>query len=77
MVTSDHGGEGNTHSRSVPSSIHIPWLAIGKNVKADYSVREQVYIYDTAPTVLRALGLKLPSDIDGGVIEEIFINTQN
>ena len=77
VITSDHGGDGNNHGGSVPDSIHIPWLATGKNVKSDYRIEGQVYIYDTAPTVLRALGLRPPADIDGRVIEEIFINTQN
>jgi len=73
VITSDHGGEGNTHGRLVANSINIPWLAIGKKVKADYRIREQVYIYDTAPTVLRALGLTPTANIDGRVIKEIFL----
>jgi predicted AlkP superfamily pyrophosphatase or phosphodiesterase len=77
VITSDHGGEGNTHGRLVANSINIPWLAIGKNVKADYRIKEQVYIYDTAPTVLRALGLPSPANIDGSVIKEIFLNNLN
>lgn len=74
VITSDHGGEGNTHGRFVANSINIPWLALGKNVKANYIIKEQVYIYDTAPTVLRALGINPPKGLDGRVIWGIFIN---
>lgn len=77
VITSDHGGEGKHHGADVAHSIDIPWLALGKNIKKNYLIKEQVYIYDTAPTVLQALGLKPPSDIDGQVIKEIFINSQN
>ncbi len=73
VITSDHGGEGINHGAHIPHSIDIPWLALGKNVKKDYLIKEQVYIYDTAPTVLQALGLKPPADIDGRVIKEIFV----
>jgi len=73
VIMSDHGGEGTTHGSDVPHSERIPWLASGKNVKKDYRLSGQVYIYDTAPTVLSALGLKPPPNIDGRVIEEIFV----
>lgn len=73
VIVSDHGGEGRTHGRDVPHSERIPWLALGKNVKKDYRISRQVYIYDTAPTVLRALGLTPPPGIDGRVVEEIFV----
>lgn len=77
VILSDHGGQGINHGDDIPHSVQIPWLALGKNVKKNYAVKEQVYIYDTAPTVLRALGLKPPPDIDGRVIEEIFVNGHN
>ena len=73
VIVSDHGGEGKTHLKDMPNTRLIPWLAIGKNVKKDYRISWQVYIYDTAPTVLRALGLTPPPGIDGRVIEEIFL----
>ncbi len=72
VITSDHGGEGKTHKGDHPYVTTIPWLAVGKDIKQDYSIKERVRIYDTAPTVLQALGLPLPQNIDGNVIEEIF-----
>ena len=73
VITADHGGKGDTHKDDHPYVTTIPWLAVGKKVKQDYVIQEQVNIYDTAPTVLKALGIKQPQNIDGHVIEEIFV----
>ncbi len=72
VITSDHGGKGKTHKGDHPDVTTIPWLAVGEGVKQDYSIKEKVYIYDTAPTVLKALGISPPQNIDGRVLEEIF-----
>ena len=72
VITADHGGRGDTHRGNHPYVMTIPWLAVGEGVKQDYSIKEKVYIYDTAPTVLKALGISPPQNIDGRVLEEIF-----
>ncbi len=72
VITSDHGGKGKTHKGDHPDVTTIPWLAVGEGVKQDYTIKEKVYIYDTAPTVLKALGISPPQNIDGRVLEEIF-----
>ncbi|MEE8136977.1 MAG: alkaline phosphatase, partial [Thermodesulfobacteriota bacterium] len=72
VITSDHGGKSYTHRGDHPYVTTIPWLAVGKEVKQNYSIKEEVNIYDTAPTILKALGIDLPQNIDGHVIEEIF-----
>jgi predicted AlkP superfamily pyrophosphatase or phosphodiesterase len=72
VITSDHGGKGKTHKGDHPYVTTIPWLAVGEGVKQDYSIKEKVYIYDTAPTVLKTLGISPPQNIDGRVLEEIF-----
>jgi arylsulfatase A-like enzyme len=72
VITADHGGKGKTHRGDHPNVTTIPWLAVGKEVKKNYTIKEQVYIYDTAPTVLHALGIKPPKNIDGNIIKEIF-----
>jgi predicted AlkP superfamily pyrophosphatase or phosphodiesterase len=74
VITSDHGGKGETHKGDHPYVTTIPWLAVGKEVKQDYIIKEKVNIYDTAPTVLHALGIKPLKNIDGHIIEEIFIH---
>jgi len=72
VITSDHGGKGDTHKGSDPLVTTIPWLAVGKDIKENYTIKEQVYIYDTAPTVLKALGLPEFQNIDGKAVNEIF-----
>lgn len=73
IITADHGGLGKTHRGDHPEVTTIPWLAVGNNVKKGYIINEQVYIYDTAPTVLHSLGLKPINNPDGKNIEEIFV----
>lgn len=73
VITADHGGKEKNHKGDDPLVTTIPWLAIGNNIKAGYKINEQVYIYDTAPTVLKALGIKPIVNIDGKAIQEIFI----
>jgi len=74
VITADHGGKGDAHKGNHIYITTIPWLAVGEGVKQDYSIKEKVYIYDTAPTVLKALGISPPQNIDGRVLEEIFIH---
>jgi len=73
VITSDHGGKGDNHKGSDPLVTTIPWLAVGSEVKENYAIKEQVYIYDTAPTVLKALGLPEFKNIDGQAVNEIFV----
>ena len=55
----------------------MPWLAVGKDVKEDCIIKEQVNIYYTPPTVLHALGIKPPENIDGKVTKEILSKSQS
>lgn len=74
IITADHGGKGKNHRGDSPLVTTIPWIAVGKQIKANYKIQEPIYIYDTAPTVLKALEIKQIKDIDGEAIEEIFVN---
>jgi predicted AlkP superfamily pyrophosphatase or phosphodiesterase len=74
VITADHGGKGTNHKVIHPEVMTIPWLAVGENVKQNYAIKEQVYIYDTAPTVLKALGLPELKNIDGHAVDEIFMH---
>lgn len=73
VITTDHGGKGKTHKGDHPMVTTIPWLAVGNQVKKNYVIPEEVNIYDTAPTVLKALGLPQLKNIDGHAINSIFI----
>jgi predicted AlkP superfamily pyrophosphatase or phosphodiesterase len=72
VITSDHGGKGKSHKGAYEENIKIPWMALGDRVKHNHKIKKQVLIYDTAPTVLSALGIELPKDLDGIPIKEIF-----
>ena len=77
VITSDHGGHGKDHGSSNPLDMTIPWIAFGKGVRKGYKIREKVFIYDTAPTILFALGIETPPLLDGQPVKEIFINKKN
>ena len=72
VITADHGGKDHTHRGNHPYVMTIPWIAVGKEIKTNYTIKEQIHIYDTAPTVLHALGIKPPKNMDGDIIKEIF-----
>ena len=72
VITSDHGGKDKSHDEKYEENIRIPWIAIGDRVKHDHKIKKQVMIYDTAPTVLSALGIEVPTGWDGEPIKEIF-----
>lgn len=71
VVTSDHGGKGRDHGTRDPEDMTIPWMAVGPGVKKDHQIQAPVVVYDTAPTILTALGLPLPA-MDGKPLMEIF-----
>ena len=72
IVTADHGGSEGTHGSPSPEDTTIPWLAVGPGVPASLTLSTDIFIYDTAATVLYALGLPLPETWDGQPILEIF-----
>lgn len=71
IITADHGGKGRDHGTRNPEDMTIPWMAVGPGVKKNYQIQLPVVIYDTAPTILVALGLPLPA-MDGKPLMEIF-----
>lgn len=73
IITSDHGGQGINHVSTDPEVLTIPWIVFGPGVKKGYRIKGNVNIYDTAPTVLFALGINPPDNWDGKPIKEVFI----
>lgn len=72
VVTSDHGGKNRGHGGTHRENMRIPWVALGDRVKRKHKIKKQVMIYDTAPTVLLALGIEPSNNWDGVPIKEIF-----
>jgi hypothetical protein len=75
IITSDHGGEGLGHGDGSPLDMTIPWVMVGPCVKKGFdiqSINAQVRITDITPTILYALGIPVPADLDGRPILEAF-----
>src|SRR5690606_25515997 len=60
LVTSDHGGSGKGHGKSVLRQIEIPWIIWGPGVARGKQIESQVLTYDTAATAAYVLGLDPP-----------------
>ncbi len=76
IVTSDHGGAGQTHVPDDARSRHIPWIAVGPGVRknidlttyADLTINTE----DTFATACHVLKLPLDKRLDGKPVMEIF-----
>ena len=61
-------------SRNVPNGFHRPngiFIAMGEGIRAGEKI-DGASIIDIAPTALHAMGLPVPDDMDGRVLDEIF-----
>jgi len=72
IVTADHGGKGTIHWGEDPEYRTIPWLAVGPGIPRDAIIARPMHIEDTAPTVLRLLGLAFTQPVEGALIKELF-----
>lgn len=72
ILTADHGGVGVTHGRNIPEDMTIPWIVAGPGVRQNYAITGAVNTMDTAATALYLLGLEVPEEMVGKVVEEAF-----
>jgi hypothetical protein len=72
IVTADHGGHNRVHSGATKIDREIPWIACGPGVREDYVMDHPPSTLDTAATALYALGLPIPSEIEGKPRTDIF-----
>jgi predicted AlkP superfamily pyrophosphatase or phosphodiesterase len=72
IITADHGGHYFGHGDDSPWDRTIPWLSVGPGVPQDVTLASDINTYDTAATVLHALGLPIPEVWDGQPVLEIF-----
>ncbi len=75
IITADHGGSGISHGLNIPENRTIPWIMAGPGVEPGTVLTEAVYTTDTAATILWALGLPLPEDLDGEPVYQAFSET--
>ncbi|RMG85108.1 MAG: hypothetical protein D6712_10015 [Chloroflexi bacterium] len=71
IVTSDHGGSDFNHGADIPEDMLVPWIIVGAGVAQGVEL-EDISVMDTAATVLWALDLPLPEDLDGRPVIEAF-----
>jgi predicted AlkP superfamily pyrophosphatase or phosphodiesterase len=84
IVTSDHGGTPNTvvdgkikkhgHGANNPDNLTVPWIIVGPGIKQGYEIQASVRLVDTAPTILRILGIPASSipTLSGVSVDEVF-----
>ena len=72
IVTADHGGIERDHRVLAPEVLTIPWIALGSGIRRDVLIERPIMVYDTAATVLYALGLTAPSGWDGKPVVDAF-----
>lgn len=70
LLTSDHGGHGHGHGEDCPEDMTIPWVLNGPGIRKDVSLTGPVRIFDTAPTAAHLLGLTIPQEWQGRVIQD-------
>lgn len=77
IIQSDHGGNDYHHKEPDDAVMHIPWIAAGPTVRADYVIQETVSIVDTAPTLAHILGIDPHPTWEGKIVDEIFRISSN
>ena len=72
VLTADHGGHDTAHGSDRPEDMTIPFIMAGAGVAPGTRILSPVRVYDTAATVLWALGIPLPANLDGQPVSEAF-----
>ena len=76
IVTADHGGAGKTHIPDDARSRHIPWIAVGPNIRKNIDLTTfadlVINTEDTFATACYVLKIPLKKQIDGKPVKEIF-----
>lgn len=72
LLSADHGGHEHTHGSRDPEDMTIPWIAVGKGVKSNFTLPKPPTTFDTAATALYILGIETPADFDGKPVTDAF-----
>ncbi len=72
LLTADHGGTGKKHGGATMAEIEIPWVIHGPGIRKGHRIASPVNTVDTAPTILRLLGVKAPACWVGKPVAEAF-----
>lgn len=69
IITADHGGKDNSHWFSREEDLRIPWIASHPQLKSSNFSGEWVSTLDTAPTILYLLGIPVPDEWPGKIVQ--------
>jgi len=72
IVLSDHGGVDTGHGGKEPGCMEIIWSCRGPGICRDVELATEVDIADTAPVVMRTLGLDPPAGWESSIPQGIF-----
>lgn len=72
IVTADHGGKDKGHGGKSLDEVEIPWVAYGKGIKQNHEIKDVIITFDTAATIAKLLGLKMPQAWRGIPVADAF-----
>ena len=72
VISADHGGHARTHGTAAVEDRTIPWIAYGAGVRVNTQLLPGIRTFDTAATVLWALGVPVPGQWAGRPVVSAF-----
>jgi hypothetical protein len=72
LITSDHGGVGRGHGGESMTEIEVPWLMAGPGIRRNVLLELPNDLANTAPTLAKVMGLKIPAEWTGRSVNEVF-----
>lgn len=72
IVTADHRGKDKGHGGKSLDEVQIPWVIMGKGIQKGHELKSTIITFDTAATIAKLLGLKIPQAWRGQPVKEAF-----
>jgi arylsulfatase A-like enzyme len=72
ILSADHGGSFRGHGANFPKQRKIPLVMYGPGIKEGFVILSPVSICDIAPTMAALLGMEIPPEWTGCLLQEIF-----
>jgi len=72
ILSADHGGSFHGHGANFPKQRKIPVVVYGPGIKEGFFISSLVGICDIAPTMAAILGMEIPSEWTGRLLQEVF-----
>jgi len=72
LTLSDHGGHDRSHGTDLAEDMTIPWIVNGPGIRKNHVITGSVSLLDAAPTLAHILGVPVPPQWEGRVVDEAF-----